>query len=159
MRLPFFFVIVNKMLKLNKEIGDYSQVKDALTFNHQGVLLATYNNSINKLIVSEFNYILFNIMHKIKLFICRKDVDVKRKLDVWLLLIWSKLYPTSINFVATQMNKHKWKDFLEIYMQVTRDRAHESKTIKLSIHYQTLMGPHSNVKNKHNINGYKNGYS
>jgi hypothetical protein len=21
------------------------------------------------------------------------------------------------------------------------------------------MGPHSNVKNKHNINGYKNGYS
>jgi hypothetical protein len=75
------------MLKLNKEIGDYSQVKDVLTFNHQGVLLATYNNSINKLIVNEFNYIVFNIMHKIKLFTSREDVDVKRKLDAWLFFI------------------------------------------------------------------------
>jgi hypothetical protein len=89
-RLSFFFVIVNKMLKLNKEIGDYSQVKDVLTFNHQGVLLATYNNSISKLIVSEFNYILFNIMHKIKLFTSKEDVDVKRKLDGWLLFYMIK---------------------------------------------------------------------
>jgi hypothetical protein len=114
--LSFFFVIVNKVLKLSKEIGDYSQVKDVLTFNHQGVSLTTYNNSMNKLIVNEFNYILFNIMHKIKLFICREDVDVKRKLDAWLLLIWSKQNFTSNDFVATQMNKHKWKYFLEIYM-------------------------------------------
>jgi hypothetical protein len=78
------------MLKLNKDIGDYSQVKDVLTFNHQGLLLATYNNSISKLIVSEFNYILFNIMHKIKLFISREDMDVKRKLDAWLLFYMIK---------------------------------------------------------------------
>jgi hypothetical protein len=104
------------MLKLNKEIRDYSQVKDVLTFNHQGVLLVTYNNSINKLIVSEFNYILFSIVHKIKVFISREDVDVERNLDAWLLLIWSKLNLTNNNFVATQMSKHKWKDFLEICM-------------------------------------------
>jgi hypothetical protein len=56
----------SKMLELNKKIGDYSQVKDVPAFDHWGVLPATYNNLLNKLIVC-FKYILFSTVHNIKL--------------------------------------------------------------------------------------------